>query len=180
MSPEEVEILGSNIKFIKDLDKPLIKTVRNPYETWWFYFILLAMPLLYLSGIGTEKFIDKRMSDPVAVRLRRAPEGLRKAVISSKKLKAEGKLVEALAKSVNALIELISALMNESSAGITGFVIEKGLREKGFDENLISKVLKLIAESDSARFGDFKIDEPYVNNCLDECMIVLEKLEKHL
>jgi len=156
--PEEVAILGSDIRFIKELEAPLSPIVRKAYESVWFYIALAFPPLLFLFGLSIEYIARQRASDPAAVRLRKAPEIMRKSLKDASRLISQNRTEDAIALAAHGLTEMTGAVIREPSAGLTSITIENGLKEAGAIDDLTQEVNNLISEADHIRFSGVEID----------------------
>lgn len=152
-SPSEVTLLDSDIRFVKSLSGPLMRVATPPYRSPLFFVLLGLAPLAFLGGIGWEKFSEKRLADPVAVRRRRAPEVMRKALIEADRLAKQGEGLKAVEAAGRGLAELVGAIIREPSAGLTSEVVGANLAALTSDAALIEETVRLLGEADRIRFG---------------------------
>ena len=177
-SPSEVTLLGSDIRFIRSQTAPL-QTAETPlYASVWFYFALALSPLLYLTGLGVETVVVRRTSDRERVRLRRAPEGLRRSLTQGAKLLKQGDLKGAVDGSGKALSELVGAVIREPAAGLTGDIIRRKLVDRGVEEDLIYESITLLSISDSIRYSGASLTPDAAEKLLDRFKSAGEKLER--
>ena len=176
--PEEIALLGSDIRFVKELNSPLIKVKQAAFKSSVFLITLLLSPLLFLLGLGAENIIEKRMADPVKVRMRKAPEFMRKNLIQANKMMELSKTHEAISLADQALREYIGAIVQEPAAGLTGNLIDKGFKEKEIEEELITEIKGLLNESDHIKFSGVNIETNGAQIILDRVKSVGSKLEK--
>lgn len=175
-NPADVAILGSDIRFIKGNDQPLLEVSSLPYNKSWFY-ILLALPLLLFStGIGAELIIEKRFADPVKVRRRKAPEKMRNALKNARKSVKQGNNDNAVVVIGAGLSELTGAIIDEPAAGLTSELLDQRLGEYGLSPEDRREVLEIIAQSDRVRFSDSTLDSATVNALIERAQVISNRL----
>ncbi len=158
-SSSAVDILDSDIRFIKDLSKPLTKIEVPVYQSTWFYAVLLMSPLLFLLGLATEKTLQQRLSDPIAVRRRRVSELVRKTWIEAGKLEKSGDIAKAVDILGSALKELIGVKVNVPTAGLTRELIYTKLTETNTETDLVEEVVAVFDNIEKMRFGYTSFDD---------------------
>jgi len=177
-SAEEVAILGSDIRFLKELQAPLSPVEHKVWESKWFIFVLFLAPMLFVSGLGTDMIIQRRRSDPALVRLRKAPESMKKDLTQALKHVNQQQYKEAVSIAAHGLAELTGATIREPAAGLTGVIIEKGLQEVGAEPELITQVKHLLTQVDHIRFSGAEINQQNAQEMLDKFKKTAELLEK--
>ncbi len=177
-SAEEIAILGSDIRYIKELQSPLAPVEHKAWESGWFLFLLLLAPTLFVSGLGADVIIQRRMSDPELVRLRKAPESMRRDLTQAQKLINQDQFREAVSLAAHGLAELTGALIREPAAGLTGVIIEKGLKEAGAEPELITRVRQLLNQVDHLRFSGAEINRGETQELIEQFKGTSELLEK--
>jgi len=177
-NPEDVTLLGRDIRFIKGMDTPLFRATGPAYRTVWFFVLLGLAPVLFLLGVGVEKVVERRFSDPDLVRRRRAPERLKRSLnLARKRLKHKDPRA-AVDIAVRGFTELAGAVVREPAAGLTSDLLEAKLKAAGADEELRREVIHLLGESDRIRFGEFVLSAGEAEAILDRLARTAAKLEK--
>lgn len=174
----DVALLDSDIRFIKELGNPLTATTKPVYNSIWFYIALSTAPFLYLLGLGGEVIIIKQMSDPAALRRRRAPEKMRRNLKEAGKNARRGNFGQAVEMAGKGLSELASAMIGIPTAGITSELMNKKLAEHDADTELITETLNLIQEADRIRFSGAVLNIDSTTAILDRIRKAVSMLEK--
>ncbi|MDP8239734.1 MAG: BatD family protein [Candidatus Hatepunaea meridiana] len=184
----DVALLDSDIRFIKELSAPLTATVTPIYNSIWFYLALGAAPLLFLLGLGTEAVIIKRLSDPAALRRRKAPEMMRKNLIEAKKEAKRGNLGQAIEIAGQGLMEFTGAIIATPTAGLTSDTIRDKLRQVltpdatttklNVKDEFVNEIIATINESDRIKFSSAELDVQTTETLLDRFKEASEQLEK--
>ncbi|NQT35623.1 protein BatD [bacterium] len=174
----DVALLDSDIRFIKELNSPLTATIRPIYNSIWFYIALSIAPFLFLLGLGTEVIIISQMSDPAALRRRRAPEKMRRNLKEAGKNARRGNFGQAIEMAGKGLSELAAAIAGIPTAGIISELMSKKLAEHGADVELTTEVLNLIQEADRIRFSGATLNNDSTTTILDRISKAVSMLEK--
>jgi hypothetical protein len=166
MTPEEVTLLGSDIRYIKELTTPLMPKRSKAYASHWFITMMLFSPLLFLLGLGTENIIQNHFSDPVVVRLKRATVSMKGTLKNCESLIEKNEIPVAVVELSQSLSELVGATICEPAAGLTRHSVEAGLLSVKMESELIERVTSLLEEADKIRFSGAKLDNGQAMNLL--------------
>ncbi len=179
MTPEEVHLLGSDIRYIKELSSPLTTKRSKAYTSPWFFTLMAISPVMFLLGLGAENIVQKHFSDPAAVRLRRAITSMKSTLNDGEKQIDNNDVNAAITTLSQNLSELVGAIIHEPGAGLIRHTVESGLRDAKMDSEQIDNVTSLIEEADKIRFSGVIIDNSQAKNLLKQfanSTAVLEKL----
>ncbi|MBM3326832.1 MAG: protein BatD [Calditrichaeota bacterium] len=174
----EVNIMDSDIRFIKSPAGALTRINLPLYKTNVYYFLLALPPFLFLLGLGFEKVQEIRQSDPLAVRRRKAAQNMAKALKAAEALAQQGKAVASVETATRGLIELVGAVIDEPAASLTSEIAQQRLRERNADETFIVEILRLWTESDRVRFAGATVDTKVINNIIECYSTAADKLAR--
>jgi len=177
MAPEEVTLLGSDIRYIKELTTPLTPKSSKAYASPWFFTMMALSPILFLLGLGTENIIQNHFSDPVVVRLKKASVSMRTTVKNCEKQIENNDINESVSELSQNLSELVGATISEPAAGLTRHSVEAGLREVNMEAKQIERVTSLLEEADKIRFSGAKLDNNQAIKLLEEFKISATDLD---
>ncbi len=174
----EVNLMDSDIRFIKSPTGALARINVPPYKTSVYYFLLALPPFLFILGLGLEKVQEIRHSNPIAVRRRKAVSGMERLLIEADKLVKKGEVVKAIETATRGMIELVGAVINQPAAGLTSDAAIQMLRKHGASETLVAQVLELWYESDRVRFAGANVDEEVAKKIIERYKSTAQELEK--
>ncbi len=177
-SPTDVTILGSDIRFLKGLEQPLMKVSELPYRKNWFYILLFLPTGLFIAGVGAEKIIEKRFADPVKVRRRKAPEQMRRALKNAHNSTKQNRCADAVTGISQGLSELVGAIIDEPAAGLTSELLDRRLNEHGVPPEMKQEIMDILHYSDRVRFTDGRIEPSETVSLLERSKAVMNKLTK--
>lgn len=169
--PEEVALLGRDIRFIKELDSPLIKRTSPVYQSPWFFVTFAISPLLFIFALGVESVVEKRMSDPDVVRRRKAPEKMRRCLAGARKKLRQDEYQAAVTLAAQGFAELVGAVIREPAAGLTRHIVKKGFIESDVDQQFVNQVIELLEKGDHVRFSGMELTR-------EDASVLLEQYEK--
>ena len=176
--PSGVTMLDRDIRFIKELSSPLMAERIPVYHSLWFYMAMGISPLLYLMGLGLETVVERRTSDPNALRRRMAPKRMKLAFDRASRLIRDGKSNEAVEMLGQNFAELVGAVMKVPTAGLTADSIRQGLTGRECDVKLIEGVIGLLSEADRMRFGGASFDRNEIGEILSRFRDISVELGK--
>ncbi|APZ45871.1 BatD protein [Polaribacter reichenbachii] len=141
---------GKNFRYIQTQSDFVTNETKDFYKSYLFY-ILLLLPLLIIPiGILIAKNNEKRNSDVVGLKLRKAEKLARKYLSEAQKqLGKKEAFYEALER---ALHNYLKAKLNIETSDISKENITKILAEKNIDETTIKHFIDVLKASDFARY----------------------------
>ena len=154
-----VDILDSDIRFIKELSKPLTKVEIPIYKSNWFYIVLFLPMGLFILGLAAEKTLQQRLADPIAVRRRKVSELVCRTRNEAAKLEKSGEIGKAVKISGVALKELIGVKVNIPVAGLTRDLIQTKLTTMKAEPGLIEEAVAVFDVIEKTRFGYSSFDD---------------------
>ena len=147
---QDVVSTGNSFRYILTTTNFETKETRDFYKSLLFYILLLVPLILIPIGIAIAKNNEKRNSDVIGVKQRKA-ERLAKKYLSEaqKQLGKKEAFYEALER---ALHNYLKAKLQIEIAGISKENITQILQQKNVDEPTIHQFIDVLKSSDFARY----------------------------
>ncbi len=171
------DIIDRDIRFIKNLSKPLLEVETPIYKSTWLYIVLAISPILFLLGISVEKTLELRGSNPAKVRQRKALDLLRKSWLEADKITKKNNPHQAVKIIGEVLKELIGVITNLPTTGMTRGLIKEQLSKDDRFDNEIETIITLFDDIERIRFGYLTIDEETAKRYLSQYRDLSRKLE---
>lgn len=141
---------GKNFRYIQTQSDFVTKETKGFYKSYLFYILLLLPLLLIPIGILIAKNNERRNSDVVGLKLRKAEKLARKYLSEAQKqLGKKEAFYEALER---ALHNYLKAKLNMETSDISKENITKILEEKNINETTIKQFIDVLKASDFARY----------------------------
>ena len=167
---------GKNFRYIQTKSNFVEKEITDFYKSNAFY-LLLFLPLLVIPiGIIIAKVNEKRNSDVVGIKSRKAEKLARKYLSKAQKqLGKKEAFYEALER---ALHNYLKAKLGIETADISKEKITQILQDKNINETTISKFIDVLKASDFARYTPITNTE--MKQEFDRAKNVIVQLDKQL
>ncbi len=173
---QKVVSTGKNFRYIQTKSKFVAEETPDFYKSNLFY-LLLFLPLLIIPlGIIIAKNNEKRNSDVIGRKQRKA-ERLAKKYLSEaqKQLGEKEAFYEALER---ALHNYLKAKLGIEIADISKEKIAQILQQKNVDENTIKQFIEVLEHSDLARYSPITNTE--MKQEFERAKLVIVQLDKQL
>ncbi|WP_405564128.1 BatD family protein [Polaribacter sp. Asnod6-C07] len=167
---------GKNFRYIQTQSDFVTNETKDFYKSYLFY-ILLLLPLLMIPiGILIARNNEKRNSDVVGIKLRKAEKLARKYLSEAQKqLGKKEAFYEALER---ALHNYLKAKLNIETSDISKENITKILAEKNIDETTIKQFIDVLKASDFARYTP--VTDTEMKQEFERAKQVIVELDKQL
>jgi len=167
---------GKNFRYIQTKSEFVAKETQDFYKSNLFYLLLLLPLLIIPIGIIIAKNNEKRNSDVIGRKQRKA-ERLAKKYLSEaqKQLGKKEAFYEALER---ALHNYLKAKLGIEIADISKEKIAQILQQKNVDENTIKQFIEVLEHSDFARYSPITNTE--MKQEFERAKLVIVQLDKQL
>ncbi len=175
---EDIKYLGKDIRFIQ-LRAVEFKKISKPFFQKWHFYFLLFLPLaIVFASFQYRQYLDKMSGNVAYARSRKANRMAQKRFAQARKYLKEETQKDFYREVSNALLGFIGDKFNVSAAGIITDEVEKLLRDRGVDENVIKKYIDCLRICDYQRFAPATAKLDDMKKFLDEAKQALIELEK--
>jgi hypothetical protein len=175
----EVQVVGRDIRFIKDFSHGFHREGRVFYRSFWFFF-LLVVPLMIFGGAAGVRWRRIKLEDDVAyARSRRARQVAKKRLSRAGKLMQSGNREEYLGEISRAMLGFIADKLNLQAAGLMEDDVADKLRGRRIEESVVQRIGDCIRRCDFLRFAPAesnKEDLQALYSLAEELIILLEKM----
>jgi len=167
---------GKNFRYIQTKSEFVTKKTQDFYKSNLFYLLLLLPLLIIPGGIAIAKNNEKRNSDVIGRKQRKA-ERLAKKYLSEaqKQLGKKEAFYEALER---ALHNYLKAKLGVEIADISKEKIAQILQQKNVNENTIKQFIEVLEHSDFARYSPITNTE--MKQEFERAKLVIVQLDKQL
>jgi len=167
---------GKNFRYIQTKSEFVTKKTQDFYKSNLFYLLLLLPLLIIPGGIAIAKNNEKRNSDVIGRKQRKA-ERLAKKYLSEaqKQLGKKEAFYEALER---ALHNYLKAKLGIEIADISKEKIAQILQQKNVNENTIKQFIEVLEHSDFARYSPITNTE--MKQEFERAKLVIVQLDKQL
>ncbi|MFZ0392145.1 MAG: BatD family protein [Calditrichia bacterium] len=179
LSKEEVRLLGSDIRFIKERSPEFRPIGAVPYRSWWFYLWLVLPLAAMVSAWSYYSHLEKMSSNVEYARSRKARRQAQKRLQEAKdhwKQNNSGAFYGAIAQ---ALIGFIADKTNRPAAGLVRSHIQQVLQQRQVDESLQNDFFNLMDEADFRRFSSSGAADEDMKKSYEKAEMILVRLEKY-
>ncbi len=179
-SKEEVDLIGKDIRFIKEEYKSLKRIGWNVFSSLLFWIILFLPLLSLIAAISHRRHLDRIHTDQAYAR-NRAARGEAKKHLSEAKTKIKLEDQKDFYAAVNRAISgFVSDKLNISGAGMMSGDVKKRLMQRGVSDAVIERYIKILQTCDLKRFAPSEVSEKAKEDFYKEVEQILSKLTKEL
>ncbi len=180
LSREEVQLLGQDIRFIKESPVNLRPLGSHPYRNIWFY-LSLGLPLVILGGaVAYRNHLEKMSSNVQYARSRRAQKMAQKRLSEAKSSLKQNQGAQFYSAVSSGLVGYLADKHNRPAAGLVKEEMEKLLKTSQVPEDLQTDFLKCLDEADFRRFAPGSVNPEEMNEFYQQAEKLLVRLEKYL
>ena len=179
LSKSEVKLLGKDINFIKEENLNLIPRDYKPYTALWFWASLI-LPLIFLGvAYGYRNHQEKMTTNVEYARRRKAYKQAEKRLKGASHFLKEQKYAEFYGEVSRALIGFVADKTNHAAAGVLRDDVEKLLRNRKVDAEIVDEYLNCLDEADFRRFAPGDMSDEEANSFYKKAEEILVKLGKY-
>lgn len=175
---EDIEVLGTDIRFIHPVPAEITVTRSNPL-LGRAYVGLHALPLL---AVIVSVFVERRrrrwLDDAPAYRAHRAAREAEKRLAKVNALSKRGEPLAIFSETSLAVRGYLADKMNKAIAGLTSQEASAFLHAKGVSDEDTKRVLAVLAACDGAQYSASASSIEQATATLDQALRVIEHLEK--
>jgi hypothetical protein len=179
LSKEEVQLIGKDIRYIKEKLSDLRMIGEMPFHSWWFY-LSFTLPTLLLGVAWMYRNHLEKMSTNISyARSRKAHKQARGRLNQARTAMKQGKTADFYAAISSSLIGYVSDKTNRPAAGLLRSDFLHLLQHAGVTENLQNNFLNCLDEADYCRFAPGDITSEQMNEFYKQTEKVFVELEKY-
>lgn len=179
LSKEEVQLIGEDIRYIKEKLSDLRMIGEMPYHSWWFYLSLTLPTLLLGMAWMYRNHLEKMSTNISYARSRKAHKQARSRLNQARTTMKQGKTADFYAAISSSLIGYVSDKTNRSAAGLLRSDVQHLLQRAGVQEKLQNDFLSCLDEADYRRFAPGNVTTEQMNTFYKQTEKVFVELEKY-
>jgi hypothetical protein len=179
-SKEEIELIGQDIRFIKLHSPRFLPLESRFYQSFYFVALLVFPALLFLFALAYQRHMEKLNKNRAYARSRGANRLAKKRLSQTKAYLSESTQKEFYSEMSRALLGFAADKLNISSAGIISTELEKSLKARGLDAELVDRYIALIQKCDLYRFATTSSSREEMEQTFKKANEAIIKLEKAL
>jgi hypothetical protein len=179
LSKEEVQLLGEDIRYIKEKLSDIRMIGEMPYRSWWFYLSFTLPALLLGMSWMYRNHLEKMSTNISYARSRKAHKQARDRLNQARTAMKQGKAAEFYAAITNSLIGYVSDKTNRPAAGLLRSDFQQLLQNASVKETLQNDFLSCLDEADYRRFAPGDITSEQMNEFYKQTEKVFVELEKY-
>jgi len=174
------ETFGRDIVFIKE--KPGKFQIINHafYKSTICKLLFLFLTIIFISGYLYYLQHNRLRTDVAFARRLRASKTAKVALDQAKELINTGKYKEFYANLFKLLQEYFGNKFHLSSQGLTVKELEKALKTKKIDDQVLNKVKALLDQCDQVRFASAKIESYTMMESLKQSELIVDYFERNV
>jgi len=152
-SKEEVDLIGKDIRFIKEEYDSLKKVGWTLYSSIYLWIIFVLPLLCLLAAVSYRKHLDRLHTDRAYARNRAARRDARKHLSEAKANINLEEQKEFYAAIHRAMSGFVSDKLNISGAGMMSVDVKRRLRQKRVSDSVINEYISILQTCDLKRFS---------------------------
>ncbi len=177
--PAVREKFGRDIIYIKESPGVLTRKGRYLYKNPLF-LLLQIVPVLALIGVWVAfKRKERLRTDTGYARRLSAPRKARKGIREAEDFLGNNKTGEFYDAVFKTLREYIGNRFHVPSGGMTADSAGEILKDKGLDQDMLSRLINIFKECDMARYAPSELSRDKMQETLKELKELIDYLERH-
>jgi len=182
LTREEIRLVGQDIRFIQESVARWYQTDSREFFSWIVLTMLFSPVVLYMTALTYCRHLHRLNKDTGYKRSRQANSVATKRLKKARTFLQKDDSQQFYPEIAQALQEYIADKLNVAAAGIVTGELEKQLRNKNIDEDLISNYISCLKICDYFRFSKsddtFKEMEKLYNDSRKSILDMEERLKK--
>lgn len=178
-SKEEIQLLGKDIRFIKEDLPRLYPLGYLPFHSRWFILSLILPVLLLAAAFMYRQHLDKMSTNIQYARSRKAEKMAKKRLAKAKNYWKQSKSAQFYGEIANGLIGYVADKTNRPAAGLLRQEIAELLEKQKVEKNLYDEYMKCLDEADYRRFAPAQSSETDLKEFYRRAERILIQLEKY-
>jgi hypothetical protein len=179
-SKEEIQLLGEDIRYIKEELSDIRLLGSLPFRSVWFSISLLFPVLLLGAAFLYRNHLDKMSTNIQYARSRKAQKVAQKRLAEARIYWKQNKPELFYGAIANGIIGYLADKTNRPAAGLLRKDIEELLQKADIEKEIQSEFIKCLDEADYRRFAPGKASEADLRDFYQQAEKILIQLEKHL
>jgi BatD DUF11 like domain len=178
-SKEEIQLLGKDIRFIKEDLSDLRPLGELPFRSIWFALSLI-FPVVVLGGAFLYRnHLDKMSTNVQYARSRKAQKIAQKRLAEARSFWKQNKPELFYGAIANGLIGYLADKTNRPAAGLLRNDLVELLKKSEIETDIQTDFVKCLDEADYRRFAPGKASEADLKDFYQRAEKILIQLEKH-
>ena len=178
-SKEEIQLLGKDIRFIKEELSDLQPLGELPYRSIWFTFSLVFPVLMLSVAFLYRNHLDKMSTNIQYARSRKAQKIAQKRLAEARSYWKHNKPEQFYGAIANGLVGYLADKNNRLAAGLLRNEIVELLKKSEIETAIQTEFIKCLEEADYRRFAPGKASEADLKDFYQRAEKILIQLEKH-
>lgn len=179
LSKEEVQLLGEDIRFIKENIGDLKPVGYVPYKQWWFYLAFIFPTVLLGVAWGYRNHLEKMSTNVQYARSRKAHKQAQARLREAKTFLKQQQPAQFYGAISASLIGYVADKTNRPAAGLLRDEVIQLLRKNKVEQSLEADYLKCLDEADFRRFAPGEAASGEMQEFYRQTEKVLVGLEKY-
>jgi predicted lipase len=179
LSKEEIQLLGTDIRYIKEKISDLRAVGYLPYKTWEFYISLILPVILLGFAFIYRTHVEKMSTNIEYARNRKAQKIAQSRLKKAQNYLKQNSVAAFYGAISNGLLGYIGDKSNTSAAGMVRTDLDRILSDVKIDENLVSEFYSCLDEADYSRFAPGEVSVEKMKKFYKKAEQILISLEKY-
>ena len=172
------EKLGKDIVYIKEDPGCLKKKGVYIYKEWGYWFIQIAVLLIFLSWMSFYKYNERIKNDVEYARRLAAPKKARAGIRTAQKMLENNDTVNFFNVVFGTLREYFADKFHLSLGSIAQGSLDGVLKSKGIDEDMRRRIKSIFDDCDAARFASSEFGREKMEDVFKNMREVIDYMEK--
>lgn len=178
-SKEEIQLLGKDIRFIKEELSDIRPLGDLPFRSIWFALSLVFPVVMLGAAFLYRNHLDKMSTNVQYARSRKAQKVAQKRLAEARGYWKQNKPEPFYGAIANGLIGYLADKTNRPAAGLLRNEIEELLKKSDIATEIQTEFIKCLDEADYRRFAPGKASEADLKDFYQRAEKILIQLEKH-
>jgi hypothetical protein len=178
LSKEEIQLLGTDIRYIKQEITDLKKVGHLPFKTWLFYLSLIFPAIILGVALVYRSYLEKMSTNIEYARSRKAQKIAKSRLKQAQQFLKQQKAAEFYGAVSSGLIGYVADKFNKSAAGMVRQDLEKLLSGVEINPEIYERFFECLDEADFRRFAPGNASDQQMSEFYSKAEKLLISLEK--